>query len=159
MYDPVGAFEKIRDNFLLYIKTVFGTKFLELEQERERRLRQPGVFYQEPWIEPLPRYQKSAKKIDQLGLEDVPGLDKTALQDFKNLASCGLVGGYELYSHQVEMLRRALSGQNVVVTAGTGSGKTESFLLPLFAPAVVPITASDCIENRPSDGSALVFLK
>lgn len=133
MNDPIGAFDKIRDNFLLYIKTAFGTQFPEIEKERERRLRQPGVFYQEPWIEPLPRYHKSGKTINNLGISDVPGLDNTALQDFQELASCGLVGNYELYSHQVEMLRRALAGQNAVVTAGTGSGKTESFLLPLFA--------------------------
>lgn len=133
MYDPVGAFDKIRDNFLLYIKTAFGTQFPEIERERERRLKEPGIFYQEPWIEPLPKYQSSGKKIDQLTLDDVPGLDETALQDFKNLAACGLVGDFPLYSHQVEMLRKGLAGQNVVVTAGTGSGKTESFLLPLFA--------------------------
>lgn len=133
MQDPIGAFDKIRNNFLLYIKTAFGTQFPEIEKERERRLRQPGVFHQEPWIEPLPRYQKSGKTINNLGIPDVPGLDEAALQDFQELASCGLVGDYELYTHQVEMLRRALAGQNAVVTAGTGSGKTESFLLPLFA--------------------------
>ena len=133
MHDPVGSFETIRDNFLLYIKTAFATRYPEIERERERQLREPGVFYQEPWIEPLPKYQSSGKTIHQLTVEDVPGFDEMALQEFKNLASCGLVGDFELYSHQLEMLRKALAGQNVVVTAGTGSGKTESFLLPLFA--------------------------
>jgi len=136
MHDPINAFNTIRDNFLLYIKTAFATQFPEIEQEREKRLLEPGVFYQEPWIEPLARYQRSGKTIHELELSDVPGLDETAIQDFKELASCGLVdpvNPYELYSHQVEMLRKALEGQNAVVTAGTGSGKTESFLLPLFA--------------------------
>src|SRR4028118_1217057 len=133
MHDPINAFNTIRDNFLLYIKTAFGTQFPEIERERERLLRQPGAFHQEPWIEPMPRYQKSGKTINDLDISNVPGLDETALQDFKQLASCGLVGNYELYSHQIQMLRQALEGQNSVVTAGTGSGKTESFLLPLFA--------------------------
>lgn len=133
MYDPVGAFEKIRENFLLYIKTAFATRFPEIEQEREEILLQYGVFCQEPWIEPLPRYKRSGKTIHQLELTDVPGLTETTLKEFQELAACGLVGDYQLYSHQLEMLKKALSGQNAVVTAGTGSGKTESFLLPLFA--------------------------
>ncbi|XZN93673.1 MAG: DEAD/DEAH box helicase [Microcoleus sp.] len=133
MHDPINAFNTIRDNFLLYIKTAFGTQFPEIEQERERLLRQPGAFHQEPWIEPMPRYQRAGKTINDLDISNVPGLDEFTLQDFKQLASCGLVGNYELYSHQIQMLRQALEGQNAVVTAGTGSGKTESFMLPLFA--------------------------
>ncbi|MEG3834861.1 DEAD/DEAH box helicase [Microcoleus sp. Z1_C3] len=133
MHNPINAFNTIRDNFLLYVKTAFGTQFPEIERERERLLRQPGAFHQEPWIEPMPSYQKSGKTINDLDISNVPGLDQTALQDFKQLAECELVGNYELYEHQIEMLRQALAGNNAVVTAGTGSGKTESFLLPLFA--------------------------
>ncbi|HKZ79711.1 MAG TPA: DEAD/DEAH box helicase [Pyrinomonadaceae bacterium] len=132
MDDPIGAFQQIRENFILYIKTAFGTQFPSVERERERLLRKAGVFCQDPWIEPLPRY-RTVTTIAGIGRDDVPSLDEDSIRDFKTLAACGLVGNYELFSHQIEMLRCATSGQHVVVTAGTGSGKTESFLLPLFA--------------------------
>ncbi len=133
MRDPVGAFENVRDNFILYIKTAFATRFEGLERERERLLRQSRVFCQDPWIEPMPKYEGSGKRIQDLSLADVPGLDAQALRDFKDLARLRLVGNYELHRHQVEMLRTALGGVHCAVTAGTGSGKTEAFLLPLLA--------------------------
>ena len=133
MKDPVGAFDSIRDNFILYIKTAFGTRFPSIEVEREELLREPRVMCQEPWIEPLPTYQSSGKTVNDLDSQDMPGLTDREINEFKTLASCGLVGDYELHDHQVEMLKEVLSGKNCVVTAGTGSGKTEAFLLPLFA--------------------------
>lgn len=131
--DPIGAFETIRDNFLLYVKTAFGTSFPGLERERMRLLQTSGVFAQEPWIETMPRYESSGKTFAELGDEDLPGLDQEARADFKALAACGLIGEFPLHRHQAEMLRRVLEGNNTVVTAGTGSGKTEAFLMPLFA--------------------------
>ena len=133
MIDPIGAFDTIRDNFILYVKTAFGTRFPSVEAEREALLRQPGVTCQEPWIEPLPIYQTSGKTVQDLSGEDLPDLSEHEIADFKSLVSCGLVGDYKLHQHQVEMLKEALKGKNCVVTAGTGSGKTEAFLLPLFA--------------------------
>lgn len=134
MKDPIGVFDQIRDNFILYVKTAFGTRFPSIEKEREELLRRPGVLCQEPWVEPLPKYKPSGKKVGQLTGEDVPGFDVEGLEMFKNLVDCGLFDpSHELYVHQKEMLRLALSGRNCVVTAGTGSGKTESFLLPIFA--------------------------
>ena len=133
MKDPVGAFDTIRDNFILYIKTVFGTRFPSIETEREELLREPRVLCQEPWIEPLPIYRTSENTVQSLTEEDLPSLSDQGLSDFKSLVACGLFGDYELYDHQTEMLKRALEGRNCMVTAGTGSGKTEAFLLPLFA--------------------------
>src|SRR5271155_5027165 len=137
MNDPIGTFTRIRDNFILYVKTAFKTQYPSLETEREALLRttseaEPGVFYRDPWVEPLPRYRQACP-VSELTAEDLPGMSATQAVAFKDLAQCGLVGGYPLYSHQVEMLRLSLSGRNAVVTAGTGSGKTEAFMLPLFA--------------------------
>src|SRR5690606_38479326 len=37
-----------------------------------------------------------------------------------------------LYAHQEEALRATRSGRNLVVATGTGSGKTECYLLPVL---------------------------
>ena len=131
--DVIRAFDKVRDSYIDYVKTAFGTQYPGLEAERERLLRQPGTICQEPWIEPIPRYRTSGKKVRDLTVNELPGFSPAEIEAFKDLVSCGLVGEYELYEHQVAMLREVLSGENAVVTAGTGSGKTEAFLLPLLA--------------------------
>lgn len=133
MIDPIGAYTRVAGSVISYIKTAFATRFPSLEQEREALLRAPGALSQEPWIEPLPSYESSGKAIADLGAGDLPGLPASSAADFKALAACGLVGSYRLRRHQVEMLTKALQGHSCVITAGTGSGKTEAFLLPLFA--------------------------
>ena len=136
MFDPIGAFEKICKKFILYVQTAFGTRFPSFEAERESLLNQPGVLTQDPWIEPLPRYESSGKKIDNLNTEDLAGYNEDQPGLFKGLVNCGLFGASELYSHQYKMLSKSLRGHHCVVTAGTGSGKTEAFLFPLFAQIV-----------------------
>ena len=131
--DVVSAFERVRDSYIDYVKTAFGTQYPGLEAERERLLRQPGMICQEPWIEPIPRYRTSGKNIWGLTAQDLPGLSLEEISAFQKLAACGLVEDFDLYDHQVTMLRKVLAGESAVVTAGTGSGKTESFFLPLLA--------------------------
>ena len=42
-----------------------------------------------------------------------------------------------LYRHQEQALLQSLAGRHVVITSGTGSGKTEAFLLPVLARLVI----------------------
>lgn len=133
MRDPVGAHKRIAESVISYVETAFATKFPSLEVERRTLLRRPAALSQELWVEPLPQYESSGKRIGDLGADDLPGLAPGAVDEFRSLASSGLIGDFTLHRHQTEMLRKALSGESCVITAGTGSGKTESFLLPLFA--------------------------
>jgi DEAD/DEAH box helicase domain-containing protein len=134
MKDPIGSFETIKENFIRYVKTAFGTKFDGIEKERYDLLNYDKVLYRKPWIEPLPDYVSSGKKIEDLTLEDLGNaLNESEANTFKGLVNTGLIGNFPLHSHQAEMLKQTLLGNNCIITSGTGSGKTESFLLPLFA--------------------------
>lgn len=134
MKDPIGSFETIKENFIRYVRTAFRTKFEGVEKERYDLLNYDRVLYRKPWIEPLPDYVSSGKKINDLTAEDLGNaLNEGEIETFKGLVNTGLVGNFPLHSHQAEMLKQALLGNNCIITSGTGSGKTESFLLPLFA--------------------------
>lgn len=131
MNNPIQVFEKIKDSFLLYVKTAFSTKYSAFEAERDKLLNQDKIFARSPWVEPLPIYKPSDFKI--YDIKSVPNLDNEELRVFQEITSKGLVGDFKIYQHQYDMLVKAMAGNHCVITSGTGSGKTESFLLPLFA--------------------------
>jgi len=132
MYDPVGSFDTIRDNFIRYVKTAFGTKYASIEQQREDILTAYGTLLQEPMIECLPNYE-SSKRIDELSSRDFNyAVSQDVTEKFAQFVKCGLFGNYPMRLHQEQMLARACQGENLIITAGTGSGKTEAFLMPIL---------------------------
>ena len=134
MRDPIKAFEEIKDSFKLYVKTRFATQFPSVEKEREEILNKEGFLYKNPYIELIPKYKSSHKKVSDLTKEDLNSLSDNQVKNFRSFVQSGLMDqNLKLYEHQHQMLTKSLEGQNTVITSGTGSGKTESFLLPLFA--------------------------
>jgi len=131
MKNPIQVFDKIKDNFILYVKTAFSTRYEGFEKDRENLLNQDKIFARSPWVEPLPIYQPSKYKISEI--PSIDNLNEDELKIFKNIVSKGLVGDFRIYQHQYEMLINTMKGNHCVITSGTGSGKTEAFLLPLFA--------------------------
>ena len=133
MHDPIGAFEEIKKGLELYLKTRFSTQFPSVERGREDSFNKEGVFYQEPWVELIPKYKSSDKKISDLTENDLKNFTKDQIKEFQSFVQSGFMENFPLYEHQYEMLKESFRGKNTVITSGTGSGKTEAFLLPLFA--------------------------
>lgn len=134
--EPITAFEVIRDKFILYLQTAYRTRFGPLEEAKEHLLKTTNALYQPPYVELLPEYEQSDKKVQFLDDQDLPGFG-AALETYRKLVADNLFStDYPLYRHQYDMLRKAVAGNNCVITSGTGSGKTESFLLPMIAQIV-----------------------
>ena len=163
MHDPIGGFERIRDLYLTYLETAFRIRDPGVSAERRALLERPGELCTEPLVEPVPRYAPSGVGLHDLvdgpAAERVlPGFSRAQRLAFAEVALAGLFdatpaadgaatsreAAYPLYEHQATMLARGVQqGRPGVVTSGTGSGKTESFLLPILASIVREATSWD----------------
>ena len=66
MNNPIQVFEKIRDNFILYLETAFSTRYVDFEAERNELMKRDKVFARAPWVEPLPTYKPSDFTINNI---------------------------------------------------------------------------------------------
>jgi DEAD/DEAH box helicase domain-containing protein len=153
LFDPIGSFLRIREQYIRYLETAFRIADDRVSAERRALLELPGTLCAEPLIEPIPRYMNVSWKLADLGDPTTPmdELDEASRGFFGRLVSAGLFGSDQMspYSHQVQMLSRGLrAGAPGIVTSGTGSGKTESFLLPVLA----RLCQEAVSWKRPSDG-------
>lgn len=139
MKNPLEAYTAIHSDFALYLRTAYGTKYDSLERERAELYAQPyevnsGSFHRHPWIEPLPRYASIGKQLSELDVTEL-GWAAQTINDLQGFCySSGFLSPhFSLYEHQLEMLKLSGNRKDGVVMSGTGSGKTESFLLPIIA--------------------------
>ncbi|WP_045520648.1 DEAD/DEAH box helicase [Neobacillus niacini] len=129
MNDVYRIFNNLLDTFIKYMDSPFALGHEKLTQEREELLRKQGNIYQFPYIEAMPPYVSSDCNVNQM-CEKIGWSN-----DFGEFTSNGLFSkSHKLHLHQFKAFEQVLNHKkNIVVTSGTGSGKTESFLLPLIA--------------------------
>jgi DEAD/DEAH box helicase domain-containing protein len=139
MFDPIGGFQRIRELYITYLETAFRIGNAAVSKERRVLLETPGSLCTIPLVEPVPRYVRSNTNLSELGTGNsgaLAQLETVVREKFLRLVASGLFdsSNIRLFKHQLEMLERGtVSGRPGIVTSGTGSGKTESFLLPVLA--------------------------
>ena len=133
MLDPFKTHEQLCDSYIRYIQTILGFNSEKLEKERYRLLREGGLLFQDPRFEPIFPYPSSGKTLAQLC--DHPQLTLELGDFLAQGGTHGLAPGDRwLYKHQAEAIEASVvEKKDIVVTTGTGSGKTECFLLPIFS--------------------------
>ena len=130
MHDLVGAYERLNDVYRKYIESAFPLRYPNMAAERRELYSVSDTLSQQPLLEPTPVYPSS-----NLTLSEADARLPREYSDLPNIAQ-GLLGdpGIRLWKHQWESVRTVLEDKrDLVVTTGTGSGKTECFLLPVLA--------------------------
>ncbi|HUI90374.1 MAG TPA: DEAD/DEAH box helicase [Anaerolineales bacterium] len=122
---PLSTTRDIRNAYLRYLKTIKPFQDNTLRSEFARAIEMPDMLVKGPLIEISQPYRPdiSIKKLVEQGILS---------QLFEKLCSDALPYDRDLYDHQVKAIKKAVAGRNLVVSTGTGSGKTESFLIPVL---------------------------
>lgn len=123
----LGIRDRLLDDIRAYMDTVVELRDRSIQDERASLITADGAVVADPYLEFILPYVQASQSLADIEREvQAPGL-----QDFLGL---GLLKGVSsLYSHQTEATLQSLRGHNVVVASGTGSGKTEAFLIPIIA--------------------------
>lgn len=147
--NPFSTFESIREAYRLYLNTPFRMRYPSAMEERMQLLDSEGQMYQEPRFEAAAPYRSSGLNVadaaSKLGIRSEVG----------ELLGMGLFAPEtRLYKHQFQAWCASRSKRHVVITTGTGSGKTECFMLPVLSAIAEELIASTTRppgSDRPSE--------
>lgn len=123
--------EEIRTALKDYIEATYHISHPTVVAQRRQLLDEPGVISQEPFLESTPRYELGGRFASL-------GIPRAARDLLTRMAGATddrdpLIHDPP-YLHQAEAIEGVIrDGRSLVVTTGTGSGKTESFLLPILS--------------------------
>jgi DEAD/DEAH box helicase domain-containing protein len=133
--NPIEIYYKMREDFLSYYDTQFFINDSNVLKERRKLINTEGVMSQSPQLELLKNYDvvqgKSPLEANNSIFKKAM-LDNTFI-DYLNESLFSSEGNvFPMYKHQAASLIESQSEKNIILTTGTGSGKTEAMYLPIL---------------------------
>jgi ATP-dependent helicase YprA (DUF1998 family) len=123
-FDPLATSELIIEGYRRYLRSLLPVRDARIAKALDQEISRSALT-KGPLLESAPPYAHGATLADLVAA----GVLNPA---FQRLASDALPMDRPLYLHQEQAIRKIAAGRNVIVASGTGSGKTESFLVPIL---------------------------
>lgn len=132
--NPIKLSENLQKALTAYLTTTFDVNRDGQERELAVAIRRsfdtPGALFNGPYLELTPPY-RTGVSLNQLCTEGVLSKKLLDMQCFRN--NKPIPPDAPLYIHQETAIRKLSAyHDNVVISSGTGSGKTECFLIPIL---------------------------
>lgn len=129
-FNPITASQSIKDGFVDYISTSFDIADPVLAKEFKEELKVDGNIAKGPYLDISGSYKTGLSISDLIKSGDASPLFNQLEKGEESEKEIKI--SRPLYTHQQEALVKANKGKNLVVTTGTGSGKTECFVIPII---------------------------
>lgn len=141
--------ETLRATLVAYLEAQYHIRDEGLLDQRNRLFKRAGALWQDPYVESTKSYQSSSAYTDL----SIPSSIASVLT---KLADLGTGIPKTPYLHQGRALE-IFFGENkdLIVSTGTGSGKTEAFLMPIIGQLV---SESERSESRDLPGVRSLLL-
>ena len=139
-YTPTRLVARLRQQLTSYIESAYPLSDPILVKARRIMLEEAHdghLLAQEPYVETTPRYKEFDGGYNDLGLEPhISGLFSrlSTLNQHLSLPNEKKPLVYpRMYQHQAESFRQFFNNEkDIIVSTGTGSGKTECFMMPIL---------------------------
>ena len=131
MLNPIEASESIKNEYVSYVSTYFHIADREYADLFMKELNKKGTVAKGPYLDISDSFEAGKTVEDLINEKELsPGfreLEKNVPEGDKEIKL-----KRKLYLHQEKAIRKINQEHNLVVTTGTGSGKTECFILPII---------------------------